>query len=280
MATRIGGLVRLTHPFPSLLDGLVVGAVALSAGADGLTAARLGLGMTALQASIGALNDAVDAPRDAIGKAGKPIPAGIVAPAAARVAVVVAAVLGVALSARSGGPQLALALLVLAIGYGYDLLFKGTPWSWLPFAVGIPILPVFGWFGVASRLPTAFAILVPVAAIAGAALAIANARADAERDASAGVASVATVLGYQRSWQANAILMTGVVVAAVATLMAPGNAAPGAVVVVLIGAAIVGAGVVAGRSAASLRLERAWELEAVGLAVLAAGWIGGVGLAT
>ena len=65
MAARIAGLIRLTHPFPCLLDGVVVGVVATLAGADGLTAVTLGLAMTALQASIGALNDAIDAPRDA-----------------------------------------------------------------------------------------------------------------------------------------------------------------------------------------------------------------------
>ena len=30
---------------------------------------------------------------------------------------------------------------------------KGTAWSWLPFAVGIPLLPVYGWLGAAGALP-------------------------------------------------------------------------------------------------------------------------------
>src|SRR6476660_3407010 len=74
----LAGFVRLTHPFPSLLDGLVVAAVATVAGADAPTAVRLGIAMTALQASIGSLNDVVDAPRDAGHKPGKPISAGLV----------------------------------------------------------------------------------------------------------------------------------------------------------------------------------------------------------
>ncbi len=60
----LGGLVRLVHPFPILLDGIVSGAVALLAGGDAPTALRLGVAMVALQASIGALNDVVDAPID------------------------------------------------------------------------------------------------------------------------------------------------------------------------------------------------------------------------
>ena len=38
----LGGVIRLGHPFPSLLDGVVVSAIALIAGADPWTAVRLG----------------------------------------------------------------------------------------------------------------------------------------------------------------------------------------------------------------------------------------------
>ena len=95
---------------------------------------------------------------------------------------------------------MALAVLILAIGYGYDRFAKGTAWSWLPFALGVPLLPVFGWLGAAGTVPAVFAILLPTAVVAGAALAIANARADVDRDAAAGVTSVATALGPDRAW--------------------------------------------------------------------------------
>ena len=198
-------------------------AVATVAGADPSTAIRLGLAMTALQASIGSLNDVVDAPRDAGHKPGKPIPAGLVSVPIARVVVVVAAVLGLGLSAPSGAWTVALAVVVLAIGYGYDLVFKGTAWSWVPFAVGIPLLPVFGWLGAAGSLPSSFAVLLPVAVVAGTGLAIANARADLERDTAAGVDSVAVRLGTERAWTVEALLMTAVVGAAIVTLAAAGR---------------------------------------------------------
>ena len=111
--------------------------------------------MTALQASIGALNDVVDAPRDARPQARQADPGRArVAPRSAWAVVAVAA-------RRWAGPvdpvgrgdRSALAVVVLAIGYGYDLVFKGTAWSWLPFAVGIPLLPVFGWLGTTGGLP-------------------------------------------------------------------------------------------------------------------------------
>jgi 4-hydroxybenzoate polyprenyltransferase len=276
-AARVGGLIRLTHPFPCLLDGLVVGAVAIVAGADPVTAVRLGVAMTALQASIGALNDVVDAPRDRGLKPAKPIPAGLVSTRVAWVVVAIAAGLGVALSVPSGASTVGLTIVVLAIGYGYDLVFKGTAWSWFPFAIGIPLLPVFGWLGATGGLPDSFAILLPVAVIAGAALAIANARADAERDAAAGVVSVATRLGLERSWAVNAALLVVVVGLAIGTLVA--GAAPLAATLCAVGAGmVVGLGVAIGRRADSARRERAWELEAVGVGLLAAAWLAGTTL--
>jgi len=254
-----------------------VGAVAIVAGADVVTALRLGVAMTGLQASIGALNDVVDAPRDRGLKPAKPIPAGLVSPRLAWVVIAVAAALGVALSIPSGPATVGLAIVVLAIGYGYDLSFKGTAWSWFPFAIGIPLLPVFGWLGSTGGLPDVFAILLPVAVIAGAALAIANARADAERDAAAGVVSVATRLGPQRSWAVNAGLLAVVVGLAIGTLVA--RAAPPAATLGAVGAGLViGLGAAIGRGADSARRERAWELEAVGVGLLAAAWLAGTTL--
>jgi 4-hydroxybenzoate polyprenyltransferase len=270
-------VVRLTHPFPCLLDGLVAGAVALLAGADAMTAVRLGVAMTALQVSIGSLNDIVDAPHDRGRKPAKPIPGGLVSPAEARAVAVSGAVLGVALTLPSGAATVALALVVLAIGYAYDLAFKGTAWSWLPFAIGIPLLPVFGWLGATGGLPSSFTILLPVAVIAGAALAVANARADVERDAAAGVESVATRLGNERAWAVNAALLGVVVLLAAVTLIAEG-APPVAMLGALAAGIVIGSGMVLGRHADSARRERAWELEAVGVGFLAAAWLAGTTL--
>ena len=230
--------------------------------------------MFALQASIGAMNDVVDAPRDAGRKAGKPIPAGLVSRSAAQAVVVAAAAVGLILTVPSGALTVALGVVVLAIGYGYDLYAKGTAWSWLPFAIGIPLLPVFGWYGTTGELAPVFALLVPVAVVTGAALAIANARADMERDAAAGVDSVAVRLGRDRSWLLASGLLVAVAAIALLTLVAWG--APVAAILGA-GAGIVGIGIGigAGRDDRPARLERAWELQAVGVGVLAAAWLAG-----
>ncbi len=277
MASRegLGGLIRLVHPFPILLDGIASGAVALLAGGDGWTALRLGAAMLALQASIGALNDLVDAPADAGRKPAKPIPAGLVAPTLARAVAIGSAVLGIALTAASGPGMLALAVLVLAIGYSYDVVAKGTAWSWVPFAVGIPLLPVFGWFGASGALPASFAILVPAAVLAGTALAIANASADVRRDEAAGVGSVAIRLGPRRAWAAVALLHSVVGLVAVGSLLTSGAPMP-TIVAATLCTGIVLAGVGVGRASSPAMLERAWEVQAIGTALLAVSWLWGI----
>jgi 4-hydroxybenzoate polyprenyltransferase len=231
--------------------------------------------MVCLQAAIGALNDIIDAPRDAGVKPGKPIPEGLVSPRTARAVAVVGGALGVGLSLPSGPATVFVAVLVLVIGGLYDLWFKGTPWSWLPFAVGIPVLPVYGWLGAAGEIPVKVVILIPVAALAGAALAIANALTDIERDRAAGVRSVATSLGPRRAWAVHAVLHVAVFGFALAGLAWLGPSRPSlpGLVGLSLGGLLLGAGLVLTAAPEPRRRERGWELEAVGIGVLGASWL-------
>lgn len=228
--------------------------------------------MTALQTGIGATNDLVDAPRDAGRKPGKPIPAGLVAPATARAIAITGFAAGLLLSAPSGPAVVALAAVVIAIGLLYDLGLKGTAWSWLPFAIGIPILPVFGWLGATGSVPPAFALLVPVAIAAGAALAVSNGLVDVERDRAAGASSIALAIGPDRAWALHLALVVGVGMAAIASTAAWGRPLAD-LGLVAVPALVAIAAAVAARGGGALRRERAWEAEAVGLAILAVSWL-------
>jgi 4-hydroxybenzoate polyprenyltransferase len=244
----------------------------LVAGAAVLDAARLGVAMTALQVGIGSVNDLADARADAIGKAAKPIPSGLVSPRLAAIVAGVAIALGLALSVPSGVGTVAIALVGLAIGLAYDLRLKGTAWSWLPFAVGVALLPVYAWYGAAGELPSAFLVLVPAAVAAGAALAIGNAHADLERDRSSGVASIATTLGAERAWALGVALFGGIGVVALVAAAVMGASAAQLTVIGIAGlvpflAALTSRGLAPGGR------ERAWEIEAIGTAVLGAVWV-------
>lgn len=274
LAAQSVALVRLLHPFPSILDGIVVAAVAWLAGGGERPAVLLGISMTALQFAIGALNDIVDARADAGRLPPKPIPGGFVTPRTAGAVAIGAALVGLGLAALVDVRLVLLGVVVLAIGAAYDLVAKGTAWSWLPFAVGIPILPVYGWFGATGSLPASFTVLIPMAVLAGAALAIANARADVDTDRASGTASVATRLGPERAWWVGAVLMGAAVGLGIVFIGRQGwSLATWGLVVV--GVAVVGFGVVLGRGAGAMR-RRAWELQAIGAALAATGWVSGV----
>jgi 4-hydroxybenzoate polyprenyltransferase len=234
--------------------------------------------MFALQAAIGALNDVIDAPLDAGRKPGKPIPRGLVSPPAARLAAAGSGAVGLGLSLPSGPAALVLALAILVVGGLYDLRFKGTPWSWLPFAIGIPLLPVYAWLGAGTGLPPAFAVLLPAAGLAGAGLAIANSLPDQERDRAGGSSSVADRLGRAVAWRLHAALHGGVLALAVGGLAAFGPAAPApaAVAGLAIGALLIGAGLALTASSSPLRRERGWELEAVGIGLIGTSWVAAV----
>jgi geranylgeranylglycerol-phosphate geranylgeranyltransferase len=240
--------------------------------------------MTALQLGIGAVNDLVDAPRDAGRKPGKPIPAGLVPRLVARLVALVAFGLGLLLAASVGPLVAGLAVVVIAIGLAYDLVLKGTAWSWLPFAVGIPVLPVFGWAGATGGLAPMFSVLVPAAVAAGAALAIANSLVDVERDREAGASSVALALGEGRARGVEIALLSGIAVAASGSVLAFGGGWQAALVVGLLGclpllAARLGgpAGqTIPGAPADPGRRELAWRAQAIGLGLLAVAWIAAV----
>ncbi len=280
---RLAAAARVVHPFPSILDGAVVALVAMVAGGALHVAVALGCSMTLLQFAIGATNDLIDAPSDAGLKSGKPIPEGLVPPALARVLAAASAMLGLALSLLGGLPLLGLAAAGLAIGAWYDLRAKGTTLSWLPLAIGIPLLPVYGWYGATGSLPGLFVVLVPAAANAGTALAVANAIVDMERDQEAGRESIALALGPGRASGLVLLLHAVVVALALSTGVALG-APTGWVGAILLTALAPLAGALVGIGAA-LRggpgwREVAWEIQAVGTGLLAVAWLGALSAST
>ena len=253
-------------------------AVALIAGADLPRIVLLAASMLFLQLGIGAANDWADAAADATARPEKPIPAGLVRrPVAAALAVGAAAV-GLLLAALAGLPPLVVAAVGLATGLAYDLRLKRTRWSWLPFAIGIPLLPVFAWVGATGSLPVAFAALVPIAMIAGAALAVANAVADVEDDVSAGTTTVATSLGLARARRIGAVLQGLAITTALASAALLGGD-PAWVVVAAGGAIVVLVGLVLGWSREPTTRRHGWEVQAAGLGIVATGWLGALGAA-
>jgi 4-hydroxybenzoate polyprenyltransferase len=196
-------LWRVLHPLPSLLTVVAAGAFVVLAARGVPPLGRLALLLfaeAAMQFSISAFNDYFDREAD-VGRPNKPVAHGLVSPRAAWL-------MGLALGLASIALTLPLGLwvtLLTAIGLGggllYDAGLKYTAFSWLPFCIAFPTLPLWGWVGAHPDGPFPLQLLwvVPVGAVLVLAIHMADTIPDLAHDASAGVRGLAHRIGLRWS---------------------------------------------------------------------------------
>lgn len=229
--------------------------------------------MLALQASIGATNDVVDAPLDALRQRAKPIPAGLVSGAATRRVAVAAGLAGTAITAALGPRSLALAATGYGLGLAYDLRLKRTRVAWLPYALAVPLVPAFAWSAADAGLPPRPAVLLPLAVVAGAALAMANGLVDLEADRAVGSGGIAVRLGARRALVAGGLGEALVWLAALVTAAQAGPL-PSSSAWGFVGAGLLGAGGVALSARRRRGVRRlGWEAQALALGLLGVAWL-------
>lgn len=191
------GFYLLSHPIPVLFHTLAVAIFALVAAWPHFNWGIITLVVAAhiaMQLSIAALNDYCDRRLDTLGKKQKPIPLGLVRPREALLFGLLMIVVMFLLLLPLNPLALLVSCLYLALGQGYNLGLKSTPLSGVVFALAIPLIPLYAFLGVGHVLPVIL-WLVPVAALLGIALNLANAVADIEEDAANGAHTLAVVLG-------------------------------------------------------------------------------------
>jgi 4-hydroxybenzoate polyprenyltransferase len=217
-------LLRAAHLGPCLA---VTTVVALLAAGQDLSVAR-GVVVTAAvlagQLTIGWGNDLLDADRDRrVGRADKPVANGELEPSTVLTWLVVAAgacvVLSLLVGWRSGLVNLGLGV---ASGHLYNLVLKGTAWSWLPYAAAFGTLPaVVTLADVPHHWPPAW--MMAAAAALGVAAHFLNTLPDLVADAATGVRGLPHRLGGGISRAAAVVLL---VIASLVAALGPGT--PGA----------------------------------------------------
>jgi 4-hydroxybenzoate polyprenyltransferase len=225
------------------------------------------------QYAAGALNDAVDADADAAADRGKPIQRGVISRRAVAVAAVASGIASLGFGLALGPATFTLAVVGLACAWTYDLWLKGTAASALPFAVAVPVVPLFG-YGAAGRFPPVLWWAWPIGALLAVATHLADALPDVERDRATGVRGLATRLGVGRAAVVAAVAYAAAVVLALVSGLAAGDrsvVAAGAALAVALGLAAL---VVGARGPAGRRV--AYRLVLAGMAALALGWAGAV----
>jgi 4-hydroxybenzoate polyprenyltransferase len=267
--------LRLVHPFPSALNAALVLGLALLAGGTPIAAIGLAVAMLGLQFAIGAVNDLFDEQFDARVKPTKPLPSGLVGRPAAAVVAAASGGGGLLLASAFGPPVLALAAAMLGAGLVYDARLKRGPWAWTCFAVAFPLLPLYAWYGASGSIPPRPELLLPLAALAGLMLQLANSVVDVEADQATGLDTLAGRLGQRR-----AVLLMAIVTVAIYGLawltLATGRTPAPALVLLASATALAAIGVRLSAASAMSRRERGWRLQALGVAVLGIGWLAAV----
>lgn len=191
----------LPHAIPVivvLLATLAFALVATDGNPGGGPLASLLIAMLGAQLAIGATNELVDVELDRISKSHKPIPAGFVSERGAVTVVVIGLMLMVLGSLRFSLLAGVLCALGAGIGIAYSVWFKRTVWSWLPYVLGIPLLPIWVWVALTSP-PAAIFLLFPIAVPALVAVHVAQSIPDLNGDRDAGIQNLTVWMGARRA---------------------------------------------------------------------------------
>lgn len=223
------------------------------------------------QLAVGAVNELVDAELDAVSRPAKPIPAGLVSRRGAMTVTVVGLVLMCAFSLRFSLAAFALCVFGNGTGIAYSLWFKRTVWSWLPYVVAIPLIPVWVWTAL-DAFPARMLVMYPLAIPAVIALHIAQSIPDVRGDRRAGVKTLAVWLGEDRAcavgWGLMGVTILTGSVTAPAIVEAPGWPQGAS----LVAAVLVGCNVALWRQPGERGATSMFPLTTAAVILLGIGW--------
>jgi len=256
-------LLRLAHPLPTMLNAVAAAALATVAGAGASAAALAALTMLGVHTCVGASNDYLDRHRDS-GRHEKPIASGELRPHAGLLLAALGLAVGLAAAAQVSLPTLALAVCGACIGVLYNVWLKRTALSWLPFALGVSIIPAFAWSTVGREIPAPVLALSLAALPGGAALALQNSLADRALDLQSGMRSAAVRLGERTAF--GLLVLLHLVTLTALLVVAPRNTPPA---LLAVAALLLAAGVACSATRSRWTRQRGWEISAAALAVAA-----------
>jgi 4-hydroxybenzoate polyprenyltransferase len=199
MIKKLISLIKSTHPIPSFSVALFAVMFSWSLGVEANRIAVIGLAMLFQQFSVGLSNDWLDYERDlASGRKDKPSVAGQVKVSEIRLSAVLSAALALVISFLLNPAAGWLMVLMLIIGWAYNLGMKSNWSSAIPYALGFGTIPIF--VGLSAGFKTEIPIWVVVAAmLLGVSAHFANALPDLVEDKANGVNALPHILGQRIS---------------------------------------------------------------------------------
>lgn len=155
------------------------------------------LAMLGGQLVIGVTNEIVDFADDVRYKPDKPLARGDVSLRGAEVMLLAGLGLMISSGLLLGWPSFALLILGSGLGIAYDLWLKRTRWSWLPYFLALPLVPIWV-FVTLDRAEPPLLLLYPLGALATIGVHFAQALPDVSGDRAAGLVTPTSQLGVQR----------------------------------------------------------------------------------
>ncbi|WUN36005.1 UbiA family prenyltransferase [Kitasatospora sp. NBC_00315] len=193
------GLLRACHPEPTLVVTALITALAAAAGRSAAGCLLVAAAVLTGQLSVGWCNDRVDLRRDrAAGRRDKPLVAGALRPGTVAIAAGAALALCVPFSLANGASAGTAHLVAVAAAWAYDLGVKRTVLSWLPYAVGFGLLPVFVTLALPGH-PWPQPWAVAAGALLGVGAHLTNVLPDIDADLRVGVRGLPQRLGRGRT---------------------------------------------------------------------------------
>jgi len=208
LGIRLKALVQACHPGPAAVVTVVISTMALAAGRPIAGVVVTGFAALTGQLSVGWSNDAYDANRDQqAARADKPTVRGHITSTQLWMFAIAALVACVPLSFAAGGLRGGGAhLIAVASAWTYNLYFKSTRLSWLPYAISFGLIPAFVTYGLTpAHAPALW--LSAAAAFMGVGAHLANALPDLESDDAIGAGGIASTLGRHNTAVVSATLM-------------------------------------------------------------------------
>lgn len=137
-------LLRFTHPIPSFAVATFAALFGIGFGLPTHQVLVVGLSVLAQQFSVGLSNDWLDFDRDKrVSRKDKPAVSGEVSVSLVRSSSFVLALLALTLASSLGLETGLMMIVMLAVGWSYNLGLKSTGFSIIPYAIGFGILPIF-----------------------------------------------------------------------------------------------------------------------------------------